>query len=300
MSFDAKNFCIDYSIQWFPPGTKNVGQGYIGITCPLGCGDTSSHGGFNIEKSRYNCHICKRTWLPKVIAILVKTDIQNAKRIIKKYSTNKTYVKKDTKHKYASKVLYPPGTGPLTDKAKQYLISRNFNPDQLVSEWGILSTGRIGLHKFSILAPIYFKGQIVSYQCRDVTGKNPVPYRGCPVEDSIYFYKYTLYGFDKAMVKKRCLVTEGFTDAWRMGPGAVATFSKNFMPQQVSLLAKNFDDIFILFDAEEEAQEMADRLHNELTIYYDKKNVEILTLQSGDPGELSNKEAKKIMKSLKL
>jgi len=301
MPFDAKQFCEDHQINYFLPGTKNVGPGFIGIQCPI-CGDKSNHGGFNIEKAYYSCHRCKGHWLPKVIAILTKANINEAKKIIKKYSSDRSgHTPQETRkdYKYNSKVIFPPGTGPLTDKAKEYLISRNFDPNYLASEWGLLSTGHLGSFKFRILAPIYFKGQLISYQCRDITGKSENPYKGCPIEESVYFLKYTLYGFDKAIAKKRCVVVEGLTDNWRMGQGAVATLSMNFMSQQVLMLAKYFNDIFIMYDAEDHAQEQADKLYHQLTVYYNK-NVEILTLPEGDPGGLSGNEAKHIMREIGL
>lgn len=301
MTFNAKSFLSDFNIEWFPPGTKNVGSDFIGIRCPM-CSDPSSHGGFNTEKSYYSCHRCGGHWMPKIVSILTRTNIDEAKKIIKKYSSGQF---RDiagpairTEHKFKSKVIYPPGTGQLTDKAKQYLISRNFDPQKLVAEWGLLSTGHLTSFKFRILAPIYLKGQLISYQCRDITGKHSLPYMGCPIEESVYFLKYTLYGFDKAVPKKRCVVVEGLTDNWRLGPGAVATFSMNFMPQQVLMLAKNFDEIFILYDAGDDAQEQADKLYHQLSGY--NKQVEILTLSEGDPGDLSDKEAKCIMKEIGL
>ena len=85
----------------------------------------------------------------------------------------------------------------------------------------------------------------------------------------------------------------------RLGSGACATFGMNFMPQQVLLLAKNFDEIFILYDTEELAQDQANKLYHQLR-GYDKK-VEILFLSADlDPGDLSNDEAKYIMKEIGL
>ena len=299
MIFNAKQFCLDHDIQWYPPGTKNVGPDFIGIQCPM-CDDHSSHGGFNIKKSYYSCHRCGGHWMPKIIAILTKTDISNAKKIIKQYSTGQAQVpsKPQKKHKYVSKIQYPPGTGPLTEKAKQYLISRNFNPDKLVAEWGLLSTGHLGEYKFRILAPIYFQGELVSYQCRDITGKSKTPYRGCHIDESVIPLKYTLYGFDKAVVKKRCIVVEGITDAWRLGFGACATFGKNFTPKQMLLLVKHFDEIFILFDPDDAGQEQADVLYSQLIGF--GKNAEILNLEHDDPGDLSDEDARIVMREVGL
>jgi hypothetical protein len=298
MPFQAQRFLEDYQIPWWPPGSKNVGKNYIGIRCPF-CDDSSNHGGFNIEESFYTCHHCKSHWLPKVIAALTKTNLHEAGKIIKKYSSGKDVVVKRRKSESVSKIIYPPDTGPLTEKAKQYLISRNFDPGYLAAEWGLLSTGNLGPYKFRILAPIHFKGRLVSYQCRDITGKSNTPYMGCQIEQSVIFLKHTLYGFDKAVIKKRCVVVEGLFDVFRLGPGAVGTFGIGFMSQQVLMLARNFDQIFIMYDSEDQAQEQADKLYYLLVNGFNKK-VEILTLPSGDPGELSDDDAKTIMKDIGL
>ena len=190
MKFNIKNFLIDYQINYTEQG-KNIGPGFVGVQCIM-CDDHSFHGGFNIEKEYYNCWKCGGHWMPKVVARLTRTNIGEAKRIIKKYSTGESHApKKETEHKYKSEVVFPPGTGPLTEKAKQYLIGRNFDPDKLVSEWGLLSTSHLGDYKFRILAPIYLRSRLISYQCRDITGKHKVPYMGCPIEESVYFLKYS-------------------------------------------------------------------------------------------------------------
>ena len=303
MTFNAKQFLSDYNIQWYPSGTKNVGKGYIGIQCPY-CDDQSSHGGFNIEGEYYSCHKCHGHWMPKVISTLVfkgkgqRISFNQAKKLIKQYSSGNQNDKIVDIPKNAEKVIFPPSTGPLNEKAKEYLISRNFDPNKLAAEWGLLSTGHIGLYKFRILAPIYFKGQLVSFQTR-YPGNIELPYLGCKIEESVYNLKHLLYGFDRAVTGKRCAVVEGITDNWRLGPGAVATFSMNFMPQQVFLLAKYFDKIFIIYDSGDDAQLQADKLYHQLTIGYNK-DVEILTPDSGDPGELSDEDAQYYMKEIGL
>lgn len=296
MPFNAEKFLTDFDIPWFPPGTKNVGKDFVGINCPF-CDDPSNHGGFNIKKSYYSCHRCKGHWLPKIVAVLAKVSISQAKKIIDKYSTGKIYVT-DKKYKYAKEVVFPPGTGELTDRARRYLISRNFDPDYLIYEWDIKSTGNIGPYKFSILAPIYLNNNLVSYQCRDITGNWNMPYRGCEVEESVLHLKYTLYGIDKAAKNKRCLVVEGLMDNWRMGPGTVATFGTGFTMQQILMLQKNFDEIFILYDPEDEAQLQADKMYFLLRGY--GKKAEVLEWPDSDPGDLTDEQAKYIRKEIGL
>ncbi|KKK69348.1 hypothetical protein LCGC14_2934950, partial [marine sediment metagenome] len=71
-----------------------------------------------------------------------------------------------------------------------------------------------------------------------------------------------------------------------------------FTPQQRLMLTRNFDEIFILYDPEDQAQIQADKLYNLLSGY--NKQVEILEWPGNDPGDLSNEEAKYIMKEIGL
>jgi DNA primase len=297
--FDAEKFLLDNNIEYTDTG-KNVSPGWVGLACPL-CNDHSTHGGFQLGKSRYACWRCGSHWIPKVISKLLNVNFSRAKRIFKQYSSGNTYInkKQETECNYIDKIVFPNGTQQLTQRAKDYLISRNFNPEDLAREWGLMSTGNIGDYKFRILAPIYLNGVLISYQCRDITGKANTPYLPCRIDQSVYNFEYSLYGIDKAVQKsKKCVVVEGITDVWRLGPGSLGTFGINFTNKQVQLLSKTFDEIFILFDPEDQAQEQADKLFFSLRGY--NKKCEVLTLDSGDPGDLPDDEAQQIMKEIGL
>lgn len=298
MTFNAEQFLLDYNIEYWDTG-KNVSPGWISINCCMGCGDNSNHGAFEIKTGRYSCFRCGTHWAIKAIANLTNTSFNQAKKIQKKYSDH-IYIdkKQQPDHIYINKITFPSGTQQLTKKAKEYLIGRDFDPEYLAKEWGLMSTGNTGEYKFCILAPIYLNGRLISYQCRDITDKATTPYRPCHIDQSVYNFEYSLYGIDKAINrldksnKRKCIVVEGITDVWRLGPGAVATFGINFTNQQISLLKKSFDEIFILFDPEDIAQEKADQIYNLLRGF--GKKVEVFTLESGDPGSLPDNEAKKI------
>jgi len=296
MSFDAETFLTEYNIEYWDQG-KNISPGWIGFQCPLNCGDLSNHGGFEIETGRYTCWRCGTHWNVKAIAALTNTTFSKAKKILKKYSSGDVNKKVNVDYSYKSKITFPSGTKQLTERAKTYLKNRNFDPDYLAREWGLMSTGNIGEYKFRILAPIYLNNKLISYQCRDITGKSGVSYLPCTIEESVYNFEYSLYGIDKTKNRK-CIVVEGITDVWRLGPGSVGTFGIKFTMKQISLLIKKFDEIVILFDPEDQAQEQADKLYHALRGY--NKTVEILTLDSGDPGDLPDNEAKSIMREIGL
>jgi len=47
------------------------------------------------------------------------------------------------------------------------------------------------------------------------------------------------------------IIVEGITDVWRLGDGAVATFTKNFTREQILLLKKkNIKEAFVFYDSD--------------------------------------------------
>jgi DNA primase len=190
---------------------------------------------------------------------------------------------------------FPIGTRKITDRHKKYLINRNFDPEQIEKDWGILGTGSIGEYKFRIVIPIYFNGKIVSFQCRDITDRQVLRYKACEKEKEIIHHKNILYGLDH--IQKSCIVVEGITDVWRFGRGAVCTFGTGYTKNQLYLLSNYVEQVFIFFDTEDAAQQHADRLAWELSILH--VQTEIITVPFiKDPAELKQKDADYLKKDL--
>ena len=299
--FNSKQFCADYNIEIARSG-KHFRPGWVNISCPFCHGHAGYHGGFNISKGYYNCHRCGAHPLTKVIVVLTGANYNIAKDIIKKYSLISTAVsQQESKINILSQIVFPSDTQPLTSRAKKYLTSRNYDPDKLAQTWGLLSTGHTGFYKHRILAPIY-QQQLVSYQCRDITGKHPQKYLACHQEEEIISHQHCIYGIDLA-TNRRCIVVEGVTDVWRLGPGAIATFGISFTKQQAKLIAMNFNKIFIMFDSESQAQEKAEELGFLVGSAFNNP-VEVINLpflvSEIDPGNLPQNIANDIMKEIRL
>lgn len=300
--FDAKLFCDDYNIDYAKSG-KHARPGWVNISCPFCSGHAGFHGGFNIEDSYYNCHRCGSHYLPKVIAVLTGVNQNVVKDIIKKYSTiSEPLNQQEIRIKTPSEIIFPSDTGKLTDKAKKYLVNRKYDPDKLSSIWYLLSTSHIGFYKNRILAPIYQKRRLVSYQTRDITNKHPQKYLACFQDEEIIQHQHCLYGLDQTITRK-CIVVEGITDVWRLGPGAVATFGIDFTRQQARLIAMNFDKVFIMFDSEPQAQEKAEELGLMISSAF-SNFVEVFNMPfiftDIDPGDLSQDDADSLMEEIGL
>lgn len=294
-SFDILSYLDERAIPYNTSG-KNVSSGWIGISCPS-CSDHSDHLGVHLGAKTFSCFRCgdKGTALQLVMKI-EECSKSRAIEIIRKFS-KKDFVYRPTKRETAETISQPKGITKKFDPVfKEYLEKRRYSPDYLIKKYDLYSGGYVGDFPLQIVIPVYLKGNIVTYQGRDITNKANTPYKAFPIEKSILAVKQTLYNIDS--VKDRAVVVEGITDAWRIGEGAVATFGTQFTDEQVRLLLEVKGTIFIMYDAEEDAQKQAYILGNILRS--SGKEVEILIIDKGDPDNLEDHEVAQLRRELRL
>lgn len=275
---------------------KNVSPGWVNITCPF-CGDTSfpGHGGFNPERGTYVCWKCSFHPVQEVLMELLEISFYEATMLIQQYTTD-THQKIVThmNRKKVTKVKLPEGCEELSEKHSSYLINRNYDPEYLKYKFYLWGTGFLGKYKFRIIAPIHVDNKMVSYQGRDITGKQ-IKYKACKKTEEVIFHKHVVYNIDS--VKNRMVICEGITDVWRLGDGAVATFGIGWTKEQAIFIAKRkIKRVYILFDAEPIATEKANRL----AWYLSSLNVrsKVIYLEEGDPGSMKQDDANHLMREL--
>ena len=296
MSFDILAFLRDHGINYRDDGHKHCAVGWVNIPCPFCQGNSGGwHLGFNLQNEYWKCWRCGWKNDDQVMKTLSGTSKEDLKKLRGSYRTRgKQHSKDNIQVRRVGKVKLPSSCTDLLEMHKKYLRGRNFDPDKLEEIWDLKGTGPIGSYKFRVIAPIYLQGKLISYQGRDITDKHGLKYKACPKEKELMDHKDSLYGFDQ-VPGEGVVVVEGITDVWRLGPGAVSTFGIEFKHSQIALL-KNFKDIFILFDSEKQAQVQANKLASTLSAF--NISVEILELESGDPADLADKDAKSLMKNL--
>jgi DNA primase len=300
--FDAERFYKDYHIPYWTGG-KNVTPGWINVSCPYHA-DTN-HLGYSPDGS-YNCWKCGPHTVTSVIAHLLAISSGEAKKVVREYDVlviSRRRLNEVKSAKYVGKNIKTAGL-PGTSLGKyhtRYLKKRGFNPDDIIAKYHVTGTGPAARwlerdFKLRIIIPIIEDGQIISFQARDITDKQELRYKGCPIELSVRHYKHTLYNIDNCPGSSIRLV-EGITDVWRMGDGYAATFGTSMTDYQISLLAR-YQRILFLFDPEKEAQERARKGAEKLAAI--GKEVELIELEKDcDPGDLSEEEAKQLRGLLK-
>ena len=293
MPFQVEKFLEVYKIPSSTSG-KNAQPGWIQVCCPIpGCHDESNHGGLNISSGYYNCWICGRHPMTEVIRNLVGIEPSEAYRIFKEFQGSVQTENEPIKRKPRAKICkWPSGCDDMTERHLEYLADRRFNPFRLQDTWKLMGTGPTGPYKFRIIAPIFVDGVMISYQGRDITDRQVLRYKACPIEKEVIHHKHTLYGLDY-ITGSKAVIVEGVTDVWKLGPGAVATFGTEYSIKQIlKLVEKGITTVQIIFD--EDAEDNADKLAYDLGavgIYS-----EIIDLEGGDPGDLSVEDAEEIMK----
>jgi hypothetical protein len=187
-----------------------------------------------------------------------------------------------------NKLIVPPNAGMLLQAHRQYLINRGFDPDALVRLWGIGGIGIDSKLMWRVYIPVIVEGQTVSWTTRSLVDEGP-RYINSPKEHELISLKHTLYGID--YVRHATVVVEGCIDAWRIGPGAVATFGLAYTPAQLTLLSK-IPVRCVAFDNEIVAQKTADRLCRELQSFPGVTYRAVI--HSSDPGSANQQEVEEI------
>lgn len=300
ITFNAKAFLNSAHIEYVTEGPKTT-KNRINVHCPFCTGSRKYHLGIHVTDGYANCWRCGSHSILKVIRALLNTTWNETYKILDEFkdvsNIKVTYIEKNYNN---SEVILPGVIEPLKDIHQNYLYNiRNFDPLDIMNTWDIKSVGPTGMCKHRIFIPIYYRNQLVSYQCRSIISKVGIHrYITCPPKKEKIFHKSILYGLDYA-ISDTVVVVEGVTDVWRLGAGAVGTFGINYMKEQVFQLSK-YKNIYIIFDPEKQAQKQAEKLASELS-FLKSRNVYIIDISktgAEDPGSLIQNEANTMMSDI--
>jgi hypothetical protein len=250
-----------YGIEHREAGHRHVRPGWVGIDCPrCSPGSGKFKLGINLEKGYANCWTCGSVRLAEAISELAHISVGEAFRSL---SESRLLLQQHTApppRKPGGKLVIPPGVGPMTRTHRLYLYGRCFDPDEVERLWGVQCIGLAGRLSWRLWIPIISEGKVVSWTTR-ATGSDPMRYISARPDQELIPHKTLLYGEDYA--RHAVVICEGTTDAWRIGPGAVATMGLSVTLSQVYRMSR-FPVRVICFDNEPEAQRRAERLAKQL------------------------------------
>jgi len=299
---NVEKLLSDYNIPFVAEGHQHVTEGWVNIHCPFCPGQQNYHLGISEDGTAAHCWRCGRHPITKVLSTALNVSPAQAKAILKNYRAGSKRRKiADAKVSIRPTKLPKPTYNNLTKISKEYLVNRAYNPEYLEREWGLVSTGPVSYldgidYGNRIIAPVYWNGEMVSFQGRDVTGKADIKYLTCPKKREQIHHKNILYCKQEELVNSSAvIIVEGITDVWRLGPKAAATFGIEFKMEQVLQLKNLNDRFFIVFDNDRQAQTQAKKLATKLRAL--RKSVYIKTVGT-DPGDMGQDDADHLVREL--
>jgi len=268
---------------------------WVQIDCPF-CSPKSSRFrcGVNVHKLYCNCWHCGGLSLEKVLSELTGLSYREIRLRIglarsgRKHPSDSRISPSESKE-IKNKIKIPIGVGPLLKPHKEYLLSRGFDPHQVEILWGIKGIGIAPKLAWRIWIPIIHEGRAVSWTTRAI-GIHQKRYISARNDEQELSPKRILYGEDYCRMS--IVVTEGPTDVWRIGPGAVATMGLSITEEQLFRIAK-YPLRVIALDNEKEAVKISEKVARRLKPFPGETIV--VCLESGkDWGEADPQEVQEL------
>lgn len=242
-------------------GHHHCRSGWVQVDCPK-CSPNSKRWrlGFLIDGRRCACWYCGKQDAVKMLAEVARVPLGLAAATLGR-------LRRPTNEPQTVTGTYrpPKGVGPLNAQHRRYLAKRGYDPDELVERWGIGGLGfDVPRLKNRIFIPFFHKRRPVSWLTRSINPDASLRYVSASEQEEELPHKHLLYGSDLA--GHGILVFEGPLDAWRAGPGGVATCGTGVLTSQIALMAK-YPIRVICFDNEHLAQRRARELAAALRVF---------------------------------
>jgi DNA primase len=281
----------DLKIPYKAEGHEHCRPGWLQINCPFCSLDTDRFRmGINLLHNYCSCWNCGGKSLASVLQGTLGISFREADKLLKGIAKKR---KPEAETPIYGTYLEPGDIRELDllPQHRAYLKDRGYTPNTLQTLWDIEGIGIAPRFSWRLFIPIYQHGKKVSWTTRSLSkdkNKKDKYISAAPFEES-FPHKHLLYGEDYC--RNTCIVCEGPLDAWKIGPGAVATFGLSYTSQQLERIVK-YPTRVICFDNEHNAQKVARQLADRLSVFPGETyNIQ---LDSKDPGEASQKEIKTI------
>lgn len=295
--FDIRSYLENKGIRVTGAG-KNVSSGWIGVRC-LWCSDHSNHLGINLKTKKFKCWKCHRKGIAtQIVMELEHCGLTTAESIMSQWlDLSVPNLQKELSKSKAQRLELPKEfTKEFPDIHYQYLLKRGFIPEVIIKKYDLMACYNLGKYKFRIVVPIVMDYTMVGFTTRDVTEKAELRYRAISDSDALKPSREWVYNID-SITGSRVLITEGPFDVWRMGDESVCFLGTEESDSQVlELKRRDIKWAGLLYDSEEEAQEIAEKICFNLESL--GISSEIFSLPEGDPAELSNEEAEQVKREI--
>jgi hypothetical protein len=272
-----------------PSGHHHITTGRIQVDCPV-CSPNQHRWRLGIHESgRYlHCWSCGRLPVVRTLAELLGISVADVIRALDGLSPQKR-----SERQARGKLTLPKRLSDLHGAHRQDLLQRGFDPDEIAAVWAVKGIGIAARLTWRLFIPAILRGDVLSWTTRSLSDtSSAAKYISASPDEEHISLKDLLYGED--LVAHTVVICEGPADAWRIGPGAVATFGASFTPAQVVKLTR-YPVRVICYDGDQTGRTQAQRLLSLLSPY-PGKTFDVLLEGGKDPASAPEKEVKQLRK----
>lgn len=262
--------------------SKDVRSGRVGIRCPW-CG----RGEYSLAVTPFvSCWRCGKHRLGDSLAEASGRSLHEVLRLLGNVVSEREEVEDKR-----GKLRLPKGLAPMGKVHRRYLSSRGFDPDEIEDVWHVQGIGIAERLAFRLFIPVRNRtGKLVSWTTRSLNEDKYNRYVTASPDEEIENPKTLLYG--EHLAGHGIVIVEGPTDAWRIGPGAVATLGVSWTEAQFACILRH-PVRAVLYDSEPEAQRQAQRLCDRLSVH-EGVTVRLELETAKDPGSADQAEIDEI------
>ena len=266
-------------IKFLEEGHKRCRPNWIQLDCPF-CSPNSSKWmmGLNKNHGYCNCWQCGYHGLVETLALLSGVESREIYPLLKNIQHTRY-----TETPRTGKILIPDGVEELHPAHKRYLKERGYDPEEIINLWGVRGIGIAAKLSWRLFLPIHLNNKMVSWTTRTI-GDSETRYISARAEEEAINHKYLLYGED--LTSHAIIIVEGPIDAWRIGPGAVATFGLNISPEQIARMSV-YPLRVICFDNTKDAQKRAQKLAYTLSLFPGETYIACITGKDVDTSPIN-------------
>lgn len=196
-------------------------------------------------------------------------------------------------------IVWPPqGTMPLSKQlqdplVKRFVLKRNLDIKKCLEN--DVRIGVAGRYTSRFIIPIYFLGEVVAYQARDMTGRSEAKYLTEGLVSNL------LYNIDNINPEQSVCIAEGIFSSWALN-NSVASFSASLSTEQINLMRDiNAQQWILCWDIGEDGSDAywkARPVLNQLVAVFGSSKIKYVTLPHGeDPDSLGKEKMKQILKT---
>ncbi len=279
-----------YGIPYRSAGEHHhVTSRFVGVDCPFCSRDSGKFRlGLSLDNAFGVCWTCGYHRLGDILAEITREPLSVVLPLIDGLSGSRRGAVRAVSGK--NRVKLPSSLEALRTPHRRYLRQRGFDPDHIAQLWGVKGIGLAARLSWRIWIPIHLQGELVSWTTRSISETPPDSQRryvNAPSDEEAVPAASLLYGED--FVRHSIIVVEGPTDAWRIGPGAVATMGVSYTQSQLLRIGR-YPLRTVIFDRNREAQKQAGKLVRALEPF--PGETYLVEMETGkdvgdaDPGEI--------------